>query len=143
VPELREHERLQLSEQEAAQRLPSRTHQTARVAGNPSRSPAVVDTSPQPPANADLGSVAFGELLIERRRRRDALDAHIASLSSIQRAGMVAMVRHGLGLKDRDWQARYDELVAALDVVERAVHEALGVMDISPPHSEHAIRVGG
>jgi hypothetical protein len=63
-------------------------------------------------------------------------------LSSIQRAGIVAMVRHGLGLKDRVWQARYDELVAALEDVERAVHQALGVMDI-PPYSEHAVRVGG
>jgi hypothetical protein len=91
---------------------------------------------------AHLGSAAFGDLLIERRRRRDELDAHIASLSSIQRAGIVAMVRHGLGLKDRDWQARYDELVAALEDVERAVHQALGVMDIAP-YSEHAARVGG
>jgi hypothetical protein len=95
------------------------------------------DTTTAPP-----GTSQFGDLLIERRRRREALDAHIASLSSFQRTGMIAMVRHGLGLRDRGWQARYDELVAALDEVERAVHKALGVMDIAP-NSEHAVRVGG
>ena len=121
MPELREHERLQLK----------------RDSGEPSRARATADV-----AEPHLGSAGFGDLLIERRRRREALDAHIASLSSIQRAGMIAMVRHGLGLKDRDWQARYDELVAALDDVERAVHKALGVTDIAP-YPEHAVRVGG